>query len=453
MPKKYLFAIPFLVAAGVSVAHAADQNAAPADTSVKDAATDKPGAKAGSNAKVAKKTAASATALSIDAASAPAAAAGIAPEAATTTPDSKKSADVLAAPANTVLAGQPMFKFGGFGTLGASHSSMNLGDYVIDSDMPKGAGLSNDWAASNNVRVTAHVTADLTPKVSAILQVDSEYRSDGSYRPEVEWLNVKYALTPNAYVRVGRIALPTFMDSENRDVGYSYAWVNAPVDLYHQLSIPSSDGVEFMYRSEIGEAGNTVKALFGTNTETSPNTESTSKDLWGVFDTIEYGPATLHLSYQQRRSSILDLRTGISSAWNNSRDLSVGASYDPGNWFVISEWVQHRTTTKVDAMYVSGGYRINKFTPYILYSQNSPGSFPPGSPPPSAEAIGRANRAQSTTGAGVRWDFMRNFDFKIQYDQVKLSDNSNGYLINVPTGVILYGSKFHVISAVVDFVF
>ena len=119
----------------------------------------------------------------------------------------------------------------------------------------------------------------------------------------------------------------------------------------------------------------------------------------------------------------------------------------------MSEWIQRESTYKVEAMYVSGGYRINKFTPYLTYSQNSPGTFVPGVPPQSAAAIERANRAQSTTGLGLRWDFMRNYDFKIQYDEVKLSDNSNGYLINVPTGVTLYGRKFHVISAVVDLVF
>jgi hypothetical protein len=48
---------------------------------------------------------------------------------------------------------------------------------------------------------------------------------------------------------------------------------------------------------------------------------------------------------------------------------------------------------------------------------------------------------------------MRNTDLKLQYDQVKLSDNSNGFLANVPAGVTLYGAKFHVISAVVDFIF
>jgi len=376
-----------------------------------------------------------------------------------TTITTKAGADQVAAsapvplPVTTAQADQPMFKFGGFGTLGFSHSDLMLGDYVVDSDMPKGVGRSGAWAVSNTTRVTAHVTADFTPKVSAIFQVDSEYRPDGSYRPEVEWLNVKYSFTPNVYVRVGRIALPTFMDSENRDVGYSYAWVNPPADLYHQLSIPTSDGLDAVYRSEIGEVGNTLKAIFGTNTEKSPNTVTTSKELWGIFDTIEYGPAVLHLSYQQRRSSSQSLETGIIAPWTWNSDLSVGASYDPGDWFVISEWVQHRTTTKVDAMYVSGGYRIEKFTPYLIYGQNSTGSILPDSPSPSAGAIERAKRAQRTMGAGVRWDFMRNYDLKIQYDQVKLSDSSNGYLINVPTGVTLYGSKFYVISAVVDFVF
>jgi predicted porin len=254
-------------------------------------------------------------------------------------------------------------------------------------------------------------------------------------------------------LQVGRIALPTFMDSENRDVGYSYVWVNPPVDLYHQLSIPGSDGVDFMYRSEIGEAGNTLKAIYGKNVENTPTRISTSKDMWGLFDTLEYGSATFHLGYQQRMSSSKNLQTGVSGAWISNSDLTVGASYDPGNWFVISEWIQRRSTTKVNAMYVSGGYRIDKFTPFLLYSQNSPGTFLQDSPPPTTASLDRANRSQSTISTGVRWDFMRNYDFKLQYDQVRLSSNSNGYLINVPTGVILHGSRFYVISAVVDFVF
>jgi hypothetical protein len=455
MPKKYLIALPFLLAAGISVAQE-DQKDNPATSTVKRgtkktvapaiASTPAPSI-AGASAPVAAGEPAAASTSVAATALAPAASVEKAGA------DKAPTPPVPATPVTPVLADQSMFKFGGFGTLGVSHSSLNQGDYILDSSMPNGVGRSSDWSASNSSRVAAHVTANFTPKISAIFQVDSEYRNNGSYTPEVEWFNVKYAFTPNVYMRVGRIALPTFMDSENRDVGYSYVWVNPPVDLYHQLSIPSSDGVDATYRSEIGEASNSIKAIYGKNTVERPTTTSTSKDMWGLFDTFEFGSATLHASYQQRRSSTLNLQTGVTGDWIKNRDFSLGASYDPGNWFVISEWVQRRSTTKIGAMYLSGGYRIAKFTPYLLYSQNSPGSFLTITPAPSAAAIERANRSQSTVSMGVRWDFMRNTDFKIQYDQVMLSNNSNGYLVNVPAGVTLYGSKFHVISTVVDFVF
>ena len=362
-------------------------------------------------------------------------------------------ADQTASTANNVATEQPMFKLGGFGTLGLSHSSQGMGDYVVDTATPKGTGLSNDWSATNNSRIAAHLNANFTSKVSALLQIDSEYHADGTYSPEVEWFSVKYAITPNFYMRAGRIALPTFMDSENWDVGYSYTWVTPPVDLYHQLSIPSSDGIDAMYRAEIGDAVNTFKTIYGRNTLDRPNSVTTSREMWGIFDTLEYGQATYHAGYQQRMSSTEYILTGMTGPWIQNSDVSVGANYDPGDWFVMSEWIQRRSTYLSSAMYVSAGYRINKFTPYLTHSQNSSGSFIQSSPPPSAYDLQLANRAQSTDSLGVRWDFMRNFDFKMQYDRVTLSDNSNGYLINVPANVILYGTTFHVISAVVDFVF
>lgn len=347
----------------------------------------------------------------------------------------------------------PIFTFGGFGSLGVSHSSQDLGDYVLDGTLPQGAGRSSYLSASNNSRVAAHVNANFTPTVSAILQVITEYHSDGTFTPEIEWANVKYAFNPKAYVRVGRIALPTFLDSDSRDVGYTYTWVHPPVDLYRQLAIAGSDGIDGMYRFEIGDVGNSVKALFGRNTLDAPTSTTTSRNVWGIFDNLEYGQTTFHAGYQKRESSTQDLITNHTGPWISNSDLSLGVMYDPGDWFAMSEWIQSRSTTKIDAMYISAGYRINKFTPYATYSQNSPGSFLPGFPAPTASDIQSANRSQSTVSLGVRWDFRRDTAFKLQFDQVTLSDNSNGYLANVPDNVFLYGSSFHVISAVVDFVF
>ena len=62
---------------------------------------------------------------------------------------------------------QPMFKFDGFGSLGVTHSSQSLGDYVLDSTLPKGAGRSSDWATGNDSRLGAQLTGNFSPKVSA----------------------------------------------------------------------------------------------------------------------------------------------------------------------------------------------------------------------------------------------------------------------------------------------
>ncbi len=46
----------------------------------------------------------------------------------------------------------------------------------------------------------------------------------------------------------------------------------------------------------------------------------------------------------------------------------------------MSEWIQRKSTYKTSAMYVSAGYRVKQFTPYLTYAQNSQGSFLPDFP-------------------------------------------------------------------------
>ena len=103
-------------------------------------------------------------------------------------------------------------------------------------------------------------------------------------------------------------------------------------------------------------------------------------------------------------------------------------------------------------MYVSAGYRIDKITPFLTYSQDSPASTLPGFVA-TATSIQSAKNSQHTTSLGARWFFIKNADLKLQYDQVQLGGDSNGNLINVPAGVTLYGTRFHVVSAAFDFVF
>lgn len=366
---------------------------------------------------------------------------------------------IIACVANTEAASldQPQVTFGGFGSLGISHSTMTSGDYVVDGSIPKGPGLNDFLSTTNDTRIAGHMAAQMSPNVSVVMQVDAEYHTGNSYSPEVEFVNVKYALTPDSYIRVGRVALPTFLESENRDVGYTYAWIHPPVEVYRQEPITHGDGLDFTYRLSTGDATNRIKTVFGRTSFESNDSQlssaMSSKNMWGIFDMTEYGAATIHAGYLQRDTDSGYFLTNQSGAWVKDSDLSAGVQYDTGDWFVLSEWIQRRSTYQTTARYVSAGYRVKQFTPYMTYAMSSQGSFLPGFPPPSSEAVRLATRAQRTASLGVRWDFMKNTDFKFQFDQVKLSANSNGFLANVPTNVTLYGSTFYVMSAVVDFIF
>jgi len=58
----------------------------------------------------------------------------------------------------------PIFTFGGFGSLGVSHSTMYYGDYTLDSTIPKGSSLSENWSATNDTRIAGHMMAKFTPE-------------------------------------------------------------------------------------------------------------------------------------------------------------------------------------------------------------------------------------------------------------------------------------------------
>lgn len=77
-------------------------------------------------------------------------------------------------------------------------------------------------------RIGGQADARFTSQTSGVIQVISEQREDASYRPEIECANLKYELTPDLSVRVGRFVLGAFMQADSRKVGYSYPWVRPP---------------------------------------------------------------------------------------------------------------------------------------------------------------------------------------------------------------------------------
>ena len=334
------------------------------------------------------------------------------------------------------------YTFSGFGTFGATRSSEHLADYTASVSQPNGPGFSRKWSIDTDTRLAGQLTANFNDQWSAVLQVVAEQRSDNSYTPKVEWANVQYMVTPDLSIRVGRIALPTLLMSNVRQVGYALPWVRVPYTFYAGLPLASADGVDASYKFRSGSIKHTVTVHAGTRILTPGSgplarVDLRAKNLWGIVDSMTYGALTLQLSHAQARIKLGDVRLPV-------KQNSVGFTYDPGEWFVTGEWSKntYAPSSNPKIWYIGGGYRVGQFTPYVSYSDRttSDSTAPSVSPPLKTEAL------------GLRWDFMKNVDLKLQYDRNALKAGSFGDLINLQPG-FKPGGTFHVISANIDFVF
>jgi hypothetical protein len=386
--------------------------------------------------------------------------------------------------------GSDMFSFDAFGTLGVVHSSEDEADYTSTAFKPNGAGHTHVWSADVDSDVGAQLTATFSPQWSAVAQVVSQQSYDNSYRPDIAWADVKYQITPDFNARLGRILLPNFLDSDFRNVGYAKPWVRSPVELYGTEPLTYDDGIDLSYRLHLGAVTSTVVGNYGLNYSINfPGGESANaRTPWGIFDRTEYGSWLLNLSYVGARLSfeppilLFDaLRQfgpqGVALAnkydFVNKRGdiVSFGASYDPGKWFAMAEWSQVNTRSFVGlstAWYVSAGYRLAKFTPYLTYAAvkqartSDPGLSVAALPaflagPATALNTGlndilASRPVQRTLSAGVRWDFAKNLDLKLQCDHTRLGPGSPGILINTQPD-FRPGGTVNVFSAAVDFVF
>lgn len=340
--------------------------------------------------------------------------------------------------------GNKMFSLSGFGTFGLTHSSLDKGDYVADVFTRSGAGRSSNWSTNVDTKAAVQLDAKFNDQLSAVVQIIAKPRPDNSYTPRLEWANIKYAITPDLSVRIGRTVLPTFMTSDTRLVGYANPWIRPQQETYRLISFTNSDGIDISYHTNFGALKNTVQVWAGStkvDIVSSNNTVSAGlkgEKIRGISDTIEYGALTARIS-----TTSADYKF-VGRAAIPVKVVNIGAIYDPGNWFVQGEVSHYNAASSLRAQLawnITAGYRWNDFTPYIGYSSIKAND----------DQVKLALRAQNSTSLGLRWDFRKNMDLKVQFDHLKLQSGSNGFFANVQPG--LAGKSTNVTSIALDYTF
>lgn len=396
--------------------------------------------------------------------------------------------------ASAQVEDMPNVTFNGYGTLGLVHSDEQQADFASNLFVPDGAGHTRSWSPEVDSRFALQATAELTPRLSGIVQVIAEQRYDDTYTPTVEWANLAYELTSSLNVRAGRMVLPTFLTAEYRKVGYAHAWVRPPPEVYNLAPVSNTDGVAISHRSRINGFTNTLQVVYGRNDVKLVGgggeiSELKARNGVTVADTLEWGATTLFASYNQSHLTIESLNPffdafrefgprGQAIADRYDVDdkefefVSLGARHDPGDWFVMGEWAQFDSRTFIGdsrAWYIGGGLRFGSLTPYatvararVTSNTSEPGLSLAGLPPPLAAQAGELNSAlnlllnssarQKSLSLGVRWDFANSTALKLQWDHLDLDEGSAGVLINRQPG-FEPGGSVNLFSIAVDFVF
>lgn len=410
------------------------------------------------------------------------------------TPVARQVLRLLALPALCVAAcahaQDNNWSFQGFGSIGAVHSTEKQADYAANVLHPGMAGYSRDWSPEVDSRLGAQLSVDLGKRWSAVLQVVSERNLDNSWKPAVEWANVKYQVSPELSVRLGRIALPVFLAGDYRKAGFALPWVRPPVELYGALPISSSDGVDASYQWQGGGIKHTTQVFYGsTRRQLGAGNRSRVHGLSGVahattvgalmlrggvttasltidagqelFDGLRrFGPVGQQLA---QRYEIRDKRVLV---------LNAGLSYDPGDWFVMAEAARFNYNSGLGdfyGAYASSGIRLGAWTPYVLAARSRAlmptqvAGLPLAGLPPDGAATAAALNGylntflsaipqQESVAVGVRWDVSAGTALKLQYDRLHTRNGSSGTFLHVQPG-FRSGRHVGVTSVLLDFVF
>ena len=393
----------------------------------------------------------------------------------------------------------------GFGTLGWVHSSDRRADFVSSPFQNAGAGHSRHWDIGVDSRFALQVDARFDEDLSGVVQVVTQRQHDGSYRPRVEWANLKYQITPDFDVRLGRTVLATFAASDTRLVGYANPWLRPPLEVYGLLPVTSTDGIDGTYRFALGPTMQRAQLSFGRiNLDLPGNGMVKARGIVGFNHTIEYGSLSLRAGYLHahadvRRPDLDALFAGfdqfgatlasippLAPLATRARGLAaryrfvdkpisaftLGANYERDAWLLIAEWGRLNGPPLLgdtDAWAVTAGHRFESLMPYFVFSERraeptvEPGLPLAGLPPPLAQAATALNgglqqtltaisASQRSTSLGLRWEAYRGVAVTLQYDRVQRGANSVGTFVNRQPG-FEPGGRANVFGLAVHFVF
>jgi hypothetical protein len=175
----------------------------------------------------------------------------------------------------------------------------------LDSDKSLIERYDDEIAFDRDSLIGIQLTNNLTSKLSLTGQIVGESSND--YDADFSWAFAKYQVTPNFFVRGGRMRLPFYSYSDYLQVGYAYPWVTPPNLVYDTAPFTNIDGFDFLYFPTIGAMEGTLQVFAGRRTfetdfgGTGNLADIDIKDAFGANFTGGIGNFEFRLGYNQAK--------------------------------------------------------------------------------------------------------------------------------------------------------
>ena len=338
----------------------------------------------------------------------------------------------------------------GFGTVGGSITSNS--DYAYRHDPTEATGATNQFDIGLESRLGVQAVVDFGSGISVTAQEVARQRASETFSLGTEWLYVQYAPNSDWKLRVGRVALATFLMSDSREVGYAAPWFRAPNELYGTHAFQYVDGGQVRWHHNLGPVGIMLEGSLGSATSqyffAGQSINIDIKDESNLAATLDYGDFRFRVA-RTRVNSPASIPLGPNFTISYIlRDVftSAGLQYDNGKALVMAEWAK-RAENNIPVVnlpvgasrewYIAGGWRFGKLTPLLIY-----GKFDP-----VASLTEPAGKFGTWSGS-MRYDVVRNVALKAQISRAQAGNSTYWTTFNAASS-----ERINVYSIGADFVF
>ncbi|SGY95557.1 hypothetical protein [Moritella viscosa] len=242
------------------------------------------------------------------------------------------------------------------GKVGVASNDAGYNGYDKDADFSEGSklGLQGSFALTEQTKIVAQLVA----------------RDNDDWSTEMEWAFLSHDFDNGFVTRIGRLRVPLYMYSDYLEVGYAQPWATPPSELYSIVPLSSFDGVDAIYDFDFSDVAVTLQASYGhADRDTGALGEVDYKDILGASASFSYEEWVFRTTYYQ---TTLDSKNGASFFdKEDSYFAGIGLSYDDGSLLAISEFAVSDVEgnySDTKSGYITLGYRISDFTPYVSYA-------------------------------------------------------------------------------------